>query len=270
MTENRKFSIYCKAFIFLFSVICPLSSALCDDDIKEKTEIVEDADPPGKWVGNVAVATDYLQRGISQTDHHPALQGLIEYDLKTGIEDTTFYASVWASNVDFNDGQSFMEVDNSFGLRGKLDDLSWDIGGIYYLYPGVSSSLDYNYWEIPLQLTYPVTDITSLNLQYFYSPNYSGGAGYGHYVNGAVEVKPDWPIEWAELAIDAMAGYQWVQNFELAGFRNYANWNVGPTLKIDPLSFNLIYSGTTLKQEDCFENENWCGDTVVFTVTAGF
>ena len=49
--------------------------------------------------GNVGLTTDYVFRGISQTDEKPAIQGGLDYAHSSGA-----YAGVWASNVDFNDG----------------------------------------------------------------------------------------------------------------------------------------------------------------------
>ena len=46
---------------------------------------------------NVGVVSDYVFRGVSQTDEEPAIQGGI--DITAG----SFYAGVWGSNVDFFD-----------------------------------------------------------------------------------------------------------------------------------------------------------------------
>ena len=48
-----------------------------------------------KHSANVALTTEYVFRGISQTKEGPAIQG--GYDLTCGI----FYAGVWASNLDW-------------------------------------------------------------------------------------------------------------------------------------------------------------------------
>ena len=57
-------------------------------------------DPPKpaercKHSANVALTTEYVFRGFSQTSQGPAVQG--GYDLTCGI----FYAGVWASSLDF-------------------------------------------------------------------------------------------------------------------------------------------------------------------------
>ena len=44
--------------------------------------------------GSVALTSDYVFRGVSQTDGKPALQGGIEFASEGG-----FYAGAWGSNV---------------------------------------------------------------------------------------------------------------------------------------------------------------------------
>lgn len=44
---------------------------------------------------NVALTTDYIFRGFSQTEEGPAIQGGFDVTYKM------FYAGVWASNLDF-------------------------------------------------------------------------------------------------------------------------------------------------------------------------
>ena len=46
--------------------------------------------------GNVAVATDYVFRGVSQTQERPAIQGGFDAAFDSG-----FFAGIWASHVDF-------------------------------------------------------------------------------------------------------------------------------------------------------------------------
>ncbi len=73
--------------------------------------------------GNVTLATDYIFRGVTQTDHGAAIQG--GFDLEAG----SFYASTWASNVEFGDGTN-MELDFIAGLTPSAGGFDFDFGGI--------------------------------------------------------------------------------------------------------------------------------------------
>lgn len=92
----------------------------------------------GQVTGNVSVVSNYFFRGITQTDDGAAIQGGFDF-----ADDSGFYSGVWLSNVDFG-GKEDAEVDLYAGYGGTFGDsgVSWDVGAIYYLYPG-GGDLDY-------------------------------------------------------------------------------------------------------------------------------
>lgn len=88
---------------------------------------------------NVAVGSNYLWRGVSQTDDGAAVSGGIDYASKSG-----FYIGTWVSNVDFGDDTN-AEVDLYGGYGGSQGDFGYDVGYIYYGYPGGD---DLNFSEV--------------------------------------------------------------------------------------------------------------------------
>ncbi len=81
--------------------------------------------------------SDYVFRGISQTQHRPAVQVGFEYAHPAG-----FYVGIWAFNVSWV-RKTNLKRDNSlewdfYGrYRGAwMGDLTWDIGVLTYYYPG--------------------------------------------------------------------------------------------------------------------------------------
>jgi len=93
---------------------------------------------------NVAMASDYVFRGLSQTDNQMALQGGFDYEHDSGL-----YIGTWASNVsqDFfnedgsNDPQ--LEVDLYAGYSGEIGVIGYDVGYLRYQYPvGIDSRVD--------------------------------------------------------------------------------------------------------------------------------
>jgi uncharacterized protein (TIGR02001 family) len=87
--------------------------------------------------GNVALTSDYVWRGVSQTDGSPAIQGGFDADLGNG-----YYAGVWASNVDFGSDES-LEVDIYAGLNTSLAGFDLDIGILHYGYPTSADGTDF-------------------------------------------------------------------------------------------------------------------------------
>lgn len=101
---------------------------------------------------NVAASSNYLWRGVSQTDDAAAISGGIDY-----ADDSGFYAGTWASNIDFGDDAS-TELDFYLGFSGQLSkEVSYDVGYIYYAYPDSAesdSSNEYDFGEIYGSLAY--------------------------------------------------------------------------------------------------------------------
>ena len=79
---------------------------------------------------NVSLVSDYIYRGLSQTDNSPAIQGGADY--KNG----NAYASVWFSNVeDASGSEGFpVEMDVTFGYNNKFDGFNLDTSVITYNY----------------------------------------------------------------------------------------------------------------------------------------
>lgn len=118
----------------------------------------EDAAPAAKpdheITYNVAVTTDYRYRGLSQTRLKPALQGGADYvNNPTGL-----YAGTWLSTIKWlkdsgSDGN--IEWDIYAGKRGEIvKDVSYDIGGLGYVYPSNDLKPNANTFELYGQIGY--------------------------------------------------------------------------------------------------------------------
>ncbi len=78
---------------------------------------------------NVALASDYVFRYVSQTMEEPAISGGFDVDTGTG-----FYLGTWASNVDFGDDAN-IEIDVYGGYATEFDNgFGIDVGVINYEY----------------------------------------------------------------------------------------------------------------------------------------
>lgn len=96
------------------------------------------ADPPPEHTvtGNVGIFSQYIFRGLTQTNEKPALQGGFDYAHASGL-----YAGVWASNIswisDFVPGNSAsLEMDFYAGYKPTFGDFFVDLGVLRYQYPG--------------------------------------------------------------------------------------------------------------------------------------
>ncbi|ALS34350.1 hypothetical protein PTRA_a3364 [Pseudoalteromonas translucida KMM 520] len=92
---------------------------------------------------NVAATSNYLWRGQEQTGGDAAISGGIDYTNESG-----FYAGAWASNASWADEMTY-ELDLYTGFGGAINEnVSYDIGYIYYAYPDAASMADADFSEI--------------------------------------------------------------------------------------------------------------------------
>lgn len=99
---------------------------------------------PHTLTGNVGFFSQYIFRGLTQTDRKPALQGGFDYSHASGL-----YAGTWASNISWlHDGGAYsnggsLEWDFYGGYKNTFgkSDFTYDIGTLYYWYPGTANTL---------------------------------------------------------------------------------------------------------------------------------
>ncbi|GLX78836.1 hypothetical protein tinsulaeT_21760 [Thalassotalea insulae] len=106
------------------------------------------ASAKGELSANVAATSNYLWRGLEQTGGKAAISGGIDYADESG-----FYLGTWASNADWADGMTY-ELDLYGGFGGSIsEDVSYDIGFIYYAYPDETSG-DADFSEVYANLSF--------------------------------------------------------------------------------------------------------------------
>jgi uncharacterized protein (TIGR02001 family) len=91
---------------------------------------------------NLGLFSQYVWRGMTQTDESLALQGGVDYAHSSG-----FYAGAWASNVTWAKDYGYMdsnslELDLYGGYASTFGDsgVGYNIGLLQYVYPGTSAS----------------------------------------------------------------------------------------------------------------------------------
>jgi len=77
---------------------------------------------------NAAIGSNYIFRGVSQTDDSAAISGGIDY-VNGG-----FYTGAWLSNVELVESESTTELDLYVGYKFNYDAFNFDLGLINYSY----------------------------------------------------------------------------------------------------------------------------------------
>ncbi|HYE50640.1 MAG TPA: TorF family putative porin [Azospirillaceae bacterium] len=200
--------------------------------------------------GEAAIVSDYVDRGISNSDNDAAVQAGIGVAAEGGA-----YVSLWGSTVDFDDGQeATIELDYILGYAGAAAGVEYDLSVAYVSYPGASGALDYDLWEFGAVATRALGPVVLVG-EAIYTPQNSGKAGDGLYLSGGLEL----PLGEA-VTIGTHVGRQWVDDEEIAG-PDYMDWGVGLVWSLGRLELGLRYTDTDLGREDC---PRLCDSRVVF------
>ncbi len=183
------------------------------------------------FTGSVMVTSDYVFRGYTQSDEHPAFQPTLNWTFANGI-----HFNAWASNVDFNDGgEADAEVDLTAGWGGEIDGTTFDMGAVAYLYPGASRSLNYSYWEFYTNIGRKVGDATVTGSFNFTPDNFGGldtAVFFAVTVAGPVADK---------ISLDASIGTAQVKR---ASGQDYEYWSIGATYALGFADVSLRYHDT--------------------------
>ena len=184
---------------------------------------------PHTLTGNFGFFSQYIFRGLTQTDNQPALQGGFDYAHSSG-----FYLGTWASNISWLSDYaayrgSSMEWDFYGGYKGTFGgDFGYDVGLLQYYYPGsvnpgvtkadtlegygalswkwLSAKLSYSLgsktfgvadsrgtYYLDLTATYPVTDKFNV-IGHYGMQKYKGNAGFACGSNDTCASYDDWKI----------------------------------------------------------------------------
>jgi uncharacterized protein (TIGR02001 family) len=210
--------------------------------------------PEHTLTGNIALVSNYVFRGISQSQNKPALQGGFDYAHSSGI-----YAGFWASNVGWVDAGGYkannsLETDFYAGFKGTFaEDFSYDIGAIKYYYPGtavagavtpdtIEGYVAFGWKFITLKYSHTLSEYmvgwgnqntSTRNSNYLdLSANYDLGNGWG---------------------VNAHVGHQEIKNVAEA---SYTDWKLGVTKDIGYGVVGLSYTDTDAKS--CNKDVTYC------------
>ena len=123
------------------TVIASALIAACATALPTVVRAADEPPPEHTFTSNVTLASEYIYRGIGQTNRKPAVQGGFDYAHSSG-----FYLGTWASNIswlsdvppnaDGKTNSSSLEWDFYGGFKGSAGDFGYDVGLLQYYYPG--------------------------------------------------------------------------------------------------------------------------------------
>jgi uncharacterized protein (TIGR02001 family) len=243
------------------------------------------------------ITSDYLFRGVTQSNHNPSVTAYFEPRYNV-TKDLQLYIGTSASSISFTN-RAAAEVDVYGGIRPTFGAFAFDFGVWGYLYPGGqcidvvqgggvlcsvgSSSIangnwmkkDVSFYEAYGKVNYTFNDTFSLGATAFYSPNFLNFGTEGTYASvvGKVNVPSAWfGTSGIGSFVSGEFGRQWLGttdafygNVRLA---DYNTWNVGVGFTYKVFTLDLRYTDTDLSKANCqlFTSDfssnglqsNWC------------
>ena len=182
-----------------------------------------------KLAFNVGANTDYVFRGVSQTDEDPSVFGGIDATIGS-----IGYAGVWVSNVDFGNGTDG-EFDIYAGIKPVVGAVTFDLAAIYYGYIDQPSGSNEDYWEFKGAASVAAGPAT-LGAAVYYSPSFFGKTGDAVYY----EANAALPLGETKFTISGALGYQQVE-----GPADYTTWNLGVGYALtDHIGLDVRYHDT--------------------------
>jgi uncharacterized protein (TIGR02001 family) len=205
------------------------------------------------WSASATGTSDYVFRGVSQTDNDPAIQGSL--DATYGM----FYTGVWGSKIDWT-GISNTEVDWYAGVTPSWGPATFDFGVIYYGYPRANSN---DYWEFKAGVSGEIVPKLSAGATFYYSPDIVSDEWYVYEGTLSYELPK---VGVVTPSVSGLVGYtDWD-----ATNGDYTYWNAGLALAVDNLTFDFRYWDTDLSAATCagvYTGANTCDERFVFSTT---
>jgi uncharacterized protein (TIGR02001 family) len=178
----------------------------------------------------VTVATDYLNRGMSQTDGDYALNVGVDYQHPSG-----FLAGAWAANVEYATESARSKprqqaIDVYVGMGRDNRTWSWTVALARYLYPDIS--VDYDYSE--LSASFAWKQHISYTASYTDSLLGRGSSALHQELTGSM------PLVW-DMALSGGIGH--FSSSDLSD-DDYLHWNIGVSRRLTKVSVDLRFYDT--------------------------
>jgi uncharacterized protein (TIGR02001 family) len=214
----------------------PLAASAQDEESEESSG-------PFTWSASATLASDYVWRGVSQSQEDFALQGDLTFEHESGI-----FGGVWGSSVDFtpeyiapeDEDDAKLEIDLNIGYGFDIsDNLSGDIQVVRYMYPGTAEGIDYDYNELLGSLTFNEMITATVG----YTNDVFATEEDGFYVG----LSGSYGLPWWDLSLDGEVGYFTLDNFVVdehddVSDLKYAHYSIGLSKEFGPISASLAWA----------------------------
>jgi uncharacterized protein (TIGR02001 family) len=204
--------------------------------------------------GIATLASEYIYRGLAQSDGNPAVQFGLDYEFDAGM-----FIGVWASTIDLRSamGKREIELDYYIGYHyeSKLP-LSVTVTVLRYTYPGQTGSHSYDHNELLLTATWR----ERYSIEYGYTNDLFGLDSIGRHW----ELRSEWPVANAWVVSAALGR----NDLSDIGVSKYLHWDVGASARISRLVLDLRWYDN--ETPDGFAAQVSAGSRFVVSLSVAF
>jgi uncharacterized protein (TIGR02001 family) len=202
---------------------------------------------------NVGLFSQYIFRGLTQTDKKPALQGGVDFAHASGL-----YLGAWGSNIswleDYKDSDgvnayydnSSLEIDVYGGYRNSIGEtgLGYDVGVLQYIYPGNKvTNVTANTTELYGALSYKWLQAKFSSV--VSNDAFNNADGTGTYY---AELNANIPLADSGITANLHLGRQKFDGQALDTPYTYTDWKVGATKSFaNGVNVGAYYTDTNAK-----------------------
>lgn len=235
-----------------------------------------------------AVMSDYVFRGITQSNHQPSVAAYFEPRYNVN-KDLQFYIGTSAESISFAN-HAAAEVDIYGGVRPTFGAVALDFGLWGYLYPGgqcqesfpggvavcppgsplalgpdfTQIKKDLSFYEGYGKINWTIDNSFALGANEYYTPSFLNSGAWGDYAS--ITARASAPTAWFGSSgvgayLSAEAGRQWFGTTDAfyritaapAGipYPSYDTWNIGISFTYKVFTLDLRYSDTDLSKGNC-------------------
>jgi len=281
----------------LLSVVAALAvsaaPASAADMSDKATKAMAAVAAPSPWdiAFGSALMSDYIFRGVTQSNHKPSVAAYFEprYNLNSNWQ---LYGGISGESISFPN-RAAAEIDLYGGVRPTFGPIALDLGFWYYGYPGgqcfnagtplgafgadclANGNLplngnvikkDMSFWEVYFKPTWNVNDAFALGGTLFYTPSMMHSGAKGTYLSGtakytapatmAIAKDIGWYVsgEFGRQYLgttDSFYGLLNTANGPGIKYADYNTWNLGLGLTWKVFTLDLRYSDSNLSKGDC-------------------
>jgi uncharacterized protein (TIGR02001 family) len=237
-----------------------------------------------------AIMSDYLFRGITQSNHKPSVTAYFEPRYNV-TKDLQLYVGSSFESISFPN-RAAAEVDIYGGVRPTFGAFAFDFGVFGYLYPGGTcfygaaadfsgkalgaeclanflvngnvAKKDASFFEVYGKVNYTINDSFAIGGNVYYSPNFLNTGADGTYASGTAKyTAPSTFFGSSGIGsyISGEFGRQWLGTSDSfygtfarpngIKYADYNTWNVGIGFTYKVFTLDLRYSDTNLSKGNC-------------------